>query len=178
MFKVRKTTLWEPLIEVIDCYFSDFEHVLVGLFSCFTLINYVDIFSRRRISIKISTHIFFISNTFISNTRLKLANHQEKLSSTTFTQLNNFCYLKIIWFLHPRYHPKVIVHVQKIVQNSPCACFNKMISLITMKMKRKMKKRSHRYDINRPRPRHGHKYNIPNIKCVWMWWCLYILIST
>ena len=25
-------------------------------------------------------------------------------------------------------------------------------------MRRKMKNRPHRYDINRPRPRHGHKY--------------------
>ena len=28
-----------------------------------------------------------------------------------------------------------------------------------MKMKMKMKNRSHRYDINRPKSRHGHKYN-------------------
>ena len=27
-----------------------------------------------------------------------------------------------------------------------------------MKMGLKMKKRSHRYDVNRPRSRHGHKY--------------------
>ena len=29
---------------------------------------------------------------------------------------------------------------------------------MTMKMSLKMKNRSHRYDINRPRLRHGHKY--------------------
>ena len=28
-----------------------------------------------------------------------------------------------------------------------------------MKMRLKMKNRSHRYDINRPCPRHGHKYS-------------------
>ena len=28
-----------------------------------------------------------------------------------------------------------------------------------MKMKMNMKKRSHRYDINRPSSRHGHKYS-------------------
>ena len=28
-----------------------------------------------------------------------------------------------------------------------------------MKMKMKMKNRSHRYDINRPKSRHGHMYN-------------------
>ena len=27
-------------------------------------------------------------------------------------------------------------------------------------MKLKMKNRSHRYDINQPRPRHGHKYDV------------------
>ena len=30
--------------------------------------------------------------------------------------------------------------------------------LMTMKMGLKMKNRSHKYDINRPKPRHGHKY--------------------
>ena len=29
---------------------------------------------------------------------------------------------------------------------------------MTKKMRLKMENRSHRYDINRPRPRHGHKY--------------------
>ena len=29
---------------------------------------------------------------------------------------------------------------------------------MTIKMKLKMKNRSHRYDIIRPRPRHGHRY--------------------
>ena len=40
--------------------------------------------------------------------------------------------------------------------NSKCLCFNEIISLIIMKMK--TKKRSHRYDINRLKPRHGQKY--------------------
>ena len=29
---------------------------------------------------------------------------------------------------------------------------------MTVKMRLKMKHRSHKYDINRTRPRHGHKY--------------------
>ena len=33
-----------------------------------------------------------------------------------------------------------------------------------MKMKLKMKNRSHRYDINKPKSRHGN--NIVNIKCL------------
>ena len=31
---------------------------------------------------------------------------------------------------------------------------------MTIKMRLKMKDRSHKYDINRPRPSHGHKYTI------------------
>ena len=38
-----------------------------------------------------------------------------------------------------------------------CVCFNEVILLMTLKMRLKMKNRSHRYDINRPRPRHGDK---------------------
>ena len=37
-------------------------------------------------------------------------------------------------------------------------CLNEVIRLMTMKMRLKMKNRSHRYDINRPRLRHGHEY--------------------
>ena len=33
-----------------------------------------------------------------------------------------------------------------------------------MEMRLKMKNRSHRYNINRPRPTHGH--NILNVKCL------------
>ena len=38
-------------------------------------------------------------------------------------------------------------------------CLIEIIWLMTMKMRLKMKNRSHIYDIYRPRPRHGHKYN-------------------
>ena len=37
-------------------------------------------------------------------------------------------------------------------------CLNEVIWLMTMKARLKMKNRLHRYDINRPRPRHGDKY--------------------
>ena len=38
-------------------------------------------------------------------------------------------------------------------------CIHEIIRLIIMKLKMKMKNRSHRYDIKRLRPRHGHKYS-------------------
>ena len=40
-----------------------------------------------------------------------------------------------------------------------------------MAMKLKMKHRSHRYDVNRPRPRHGHKYTKYKV-------CLIIMMVT
>ena len=76
---------------------------------------------------------FSISNSFISNARLKLAKTKQMISNDLRL---SFCYLKIIHILHPRYHPKIIVHILKNKQKN---------------------KRSHRYDINRPRSRHEHK---------------------
>ena len=97
-------------------------------------------------------HALFISNTFTSNTRLKLAKNQAKLSNTLRLDL---CYLKIICYLNPRYHPKVIGNILKKVQKSKCVFFNEVIRII---MKMEMKKRSYRYDINSLRPRHWCKH--------------------
>ena len=36
----------------------------------------------------------------------------------------NFCYLKIIHILHPRYHPKIIGHILKKKQKNKCACIH------------------------------------------------------
>ena len=36
-------------------------------------------------------------------------------------------------------------------------CIREIIQVIIMKKKMKMKNRSHRYDKNRPKNRHGHK---------------------
>ena len=40
-----------------------------------------------------------------------------------------------------------------------CVCIHEIIGLIPMKMKISVKNRSHIYNINRPRSRHGHKYS-------------------
>ena len=66
---------------------------------------------------------------------------------------------EIIDILHQRYHPRIIGHILKYKQNNKCVCINEIIRLIIVKMKLKMKNRSHRYDVNRYRPIHGHKYN-------------------
>ena len=71
----------------------------------------------------------------------------------------NFGFLKIIHILHPRYHPKIIEHTLKLSKRASVSCIHEIIQLIIMKMKMKKKNRSHRYDINRPRSRHGDKYS-------------------
>ena len=70
-----------------------------------------------------------------------------------------FGYLKIIYILHSRYHPKIIGHNLKNKENNNDFCIHEIILLIIMKMKMKMKSRLHRYDMNRPMSRHGHKYS-------------------
>ena len=61
----------------------------------------------------------------------------------------NYCYLKIIHILHPRYHQKIIGHILKHKQENKCVCIRKIMLLIVMKMKMKVKNRSHRYDTKR-----------------------------
>ena len=51
------------------------------------------------------------------------------------------------------------------------------IRLIIIKMKMKMKNRSDRYEINRPRSRHGHKYSKYK-KCLSMMTLIYVLSNT
>ena len=58
-------------------------------------------------------HAFFKSNTFISNASWNWRKIKQKLSSTLRL---NFCYLKIICFVHPRYHSKLIGDIIKNVQ--------------------------------------------------------------
>ena len=100
---------------------------------------------------------FFTSNTFISIARVKFAKKIKQMLSNTLRL--NFRYLKIIHILHLHYHPKIIGRTLKNKQKSQSACILEIMqSIIKMEMKMKMKNRSLRYDINRPRSRHGHKW--------------------
>ena len=78
--------------------------------------------------------LFSISNTFISNASLKLAKNQVNAKQHPEAE---FCYMKIILILHPRYHPKIIVHILKNKQNDKCVCIHEIIRLIIMKIKKK-----------------------------------------
>ena len=84
-----------------------------------------------------------------------------------------FNYLIIIHIFHPRYHPKIIEHIVKNKQKSKHVFIHEITRLIIMKKIMKMKIRSHKYDINRPRSIHWHKCS--KQKSVTVSECLYVL---
>ena len=67
------------------------------------------------------------------------------------------------------YHPKVIEHILKNKQKNKCVCTHQIIRFIIIKMKIKMKNRSHRYDII--------VLNL-GIKSISIWCYLYVLSNT
>ena len=99
---------------------------------------------------------YFISNTFIRNTRLKLAKNRTKARQHPEAELllfeNYSLSLSIL-------ASKVNVRYSKKFVKNKCVCLNKIMWLIIMKMRLKMKNGSHRYDVNRTRPRNRHKYS-------------------
>ena len=85
---------------------------------------------------RISNIRFLISNIFISNTRLKLAKNQAKVKQHTEAELllsENYS------LCSPTLHSKI-----KMFKNK-CVCFNRIIWLFMMKMRLKIKNRSHKY---------------------------------
>ena len=111
---------------------------------------------------------FFISNTFRGNTSwnwLKIKQSQEKPWVWTFALGNLLAFI-------PHSHQKVIQDIVKSWAKQKCFCFNEIIWLVIKKMKVKIENRSHRYDINRARSKHGPKHS--KYKSVSVWWCLHV----
>ena len=98
---------------------------------------------------------FFISNTFRSNAKLKLAKNQAKAKQHPEAELLLFENYSLSFSALSSKNNKLF---SKNCTKNRCVYFNEIIWLMAMKMKLKMKNRPRRYDINRPRPRHGHKY--------------------
>ena len=65
----------------------------------------------------------------------------------------NFGYLKIIHILHQRYHPKIIGNIIKYKQKKQVCLYLWDYTI------NHNENGLHRYDINRPGSRHGHKYS-------------------
>ena len=109
---------------------------------------------------------FFISSTFISNARMKLAKNQanaKQHSGAELLLIENYSHsLSTLLSKNNRVY-------SKNKQKNNCVCIHKIIWLIIIKMKMKMKNRSNRYDINRLRSRmNTNILNILNIKCLSM----------
>ena len=100
-------------------------------------------------------HAFFISDTFISNARLKLA--KNKVNARQHPRGWTFDIWKFFtFFIHSRYHPKIIGHILKNKQQNKSVCIH---TINHNEKKMKMKNRSRKYSINRPRYRQGRKYS-------------------
>ena len=118
---------------------------------------------------------FFYKQHFYKRNQAKIG---KKVKQTLCNTLRlDFCYLKIIQVLHPPYHPKIIGHILKNKQKNNCVYIHEIIGLTIMKIKLKMKNRSHWHDINRPRLRQKHK-NIKYRKCASIMMLIYVLSNT
>ena len=106
-------------------------------------------------------HAFFVSNTSISNARLKLLNVKQQPEAELFL-LENYSHFSSK--LSSKINRTFCKKKKKKKQNKNCICIREIIQLAIMKMKTKKKNRSHRYDINRCRSRHGLDTYVVNIK--------------
>ena len=100
-----------------------------------------------RTKMKKYIRFLFIRNTFISKARLKLAKNQANASNTLRL---NFSYLTIIHILHRHNHPKIIAHILKNKQKSKRVFIHQITRSTIIKIKTKMKNRSHGYGKIRP----------------------------
>ena len=97
--------------------------------------------------------LFFISNTFINNIKLKLAKNQAKAKQHTEAELLLFENYSL---LSSKLSSKNSRRYSKKYTKASASVLIRL--LMTMKMRLKMKNRSHIYNINEPRPTHGLKY--------------------
>ena len=105
--------------------------------------------------------------SFISNARLKLAKNQAQANQHPEAEILLFVnYSLSSSTLSPKNNRR---HSKKCTKNK-YVCLNEVIGLKIMKIRLNLTNRSHRYDINRPRPKHGHK-------CTKYKMCLIIMIT-
>ena len=103
-------------------------------------------------------YILFFTQHFFKQSQAGIGREKIKQMLSNTLRLNFSC-LKLIYILHPCYHPKIIGDILKNKQKSKHVFTHEITQLIITNMKMKMKNRSHRYNINRPWSRHGHKFS-------------------
>ena len=138
--------------------FSPYSPILLTLW--FTYLQ-TDI---KQSCMNLSTRFFYISNTIISNARLKLAKNQAN-DATQYPEVELLLFEN---YSHSssRHHPKIIGYILRNKQTNKCACIHEITRLIIMNMKMKMTKRSHRYDTNRPTSRYWQKQSMIILICI------------
>ena len=109
--------------------------------------SFIDTNTASNIDEITSTHFFYKSIIFISNTRLKLAKNK---ANTKNTPRPNFCCLKIIHIFYKHYS-KIMRYILKNKEKNKCVCIYDSTQLIIMKMKMEIKNRSHWCNISRSR---------------------------
>ena len=114
----------------------------------------------------------FISITFISKIKLKLAKNQAKAKQHPEAELLLFeNYTLSLSMLSSKSN----MRYSKIIAKNKCVCFNGILWLIIMKRRMKMKNKSHRSSINRNRSRHVHKYT--KYKIIYSQLCLSVICN-
>ena len=111
-------------------------------------------------------YTFFISNTFISNSRVKSAKDQVNAKQYPEAEL-------LLFENYSDSSSKTKGYILKNKQKNKYVCVYQIIRLIIMKMKMKIKKKSLRCDINRPRSRHVYKHSKYK-KCLSLMMLIYI----
>ena len=112
---------------------------------------------RKKLNWKSTTRFFFNKQHFYKPQQTEVGKIiKQKLSNNLMLKS---CYLEIMRFLYSCYHPKLICDILRDVKKTS-VWLNEIVWLITMKMRLEKKNGSQRYDINRSRWRHGHKYTI------------------
>ena len=82
---------------------------------------------------ELSTRFFYISNTFINNTRMKLAKNQANAKQHSEAELSLFENYSHSSSTLSSNHSKIIGHILKNKQNNKGVCIHEIIRLILMK---------------------------------------------
>ena len=118
--------------------------------------------------------LFYISNTFLSNVRLKFAKNQAKAKQHPQTELLLFDnYLLSSSMLSSKNNGR---YSEKYARNK-CVCFNEIIWLMTMKMRLEINEINH-IDTTYIDLGVDIDIHILNTKCILVWCWLYVLSNT
>ena len=104
------------------------NRVTISLISCYpSLMTCMSLWDWSLTRLPWYMLFFYISNTFVSNARLKWAKNQANVKQHPEAEL---CYLKIIHIFPTRYHPKIMGHILKSKQKNKCVCIHEIMQLM------------------------------------------------